>query len=110
MQTLCDYYIELRIYPGNCLQTVSQMYSLILRFNKQLFIETINSRMCLYFICFGKIRLHMHVYACTYEGTEVGTKVIYRIFGVDNDYLQSTQLHIFLGIAISRANKSNVRI
>lgn len=40
MQTLCDYYIELRIYPGNCLQTVSQMYSLILRFNKQLFIET----------------------------------------------------------------------
>lgn len=40
MQMLCDYYIELRIYPGNCLQTVSQMYSLILRFNKQLFIET----------------------------------------------------------------------
>lgn len=47
----------------------------------------------------------MHVWA-----TEVGTKVIYRIFGVDNDYLQSTQSHIFLRIAISRANKSNVGI
>lgn len=49
--------------------------------------------------------MFMHVW-----GTEVGTKVIYRIFGVDNDYLQSTQSHIFLGIAISRANKSKVRI
>lgn len=48
----------------------------------------------------------MCICACLCEGSEVGTKVIYRIFGIDNDYLQCTQLDIILS---KRMNVSRVR-
>lgn len=48
----------------------------------------------------------MCISACLCEGSEVGTKVIYRIFGIDNDYLQCTQLDIILS---KRTNVSRVR-
>lgn len=72
MQALCDYYIELRIYPGDCLQTVSQMYSLILRLNKQLFIETIKSRLFLLLsvlaiFAYASIYVCAFVHACVRE-------------------------------------------